>query len=299
MNCKDFQEIVDSYLSDELLTETNHDMMRHMEACDSCRNVIELRRVFRTRLKMAILDSESYRLDENFNHRMMTRLRAENAESNAATARSWFGFRTIAFAASFLIVAVIGFGIYANFGPGKSSIFAGSTPPYMVSGFAETSLVNIAAGDHQHCAVEHGYTKDSAKPTTISPMFSGLENVVEVGVGSVLKGEKLIESHACKYKGVQFAHYVMQGNDSLISVLVAPSEADATTGDRLSEFSSKSYEITSFSVDKNTVFVISDKGKEANRLAAESLEKPIEAHFLKKKPVETAMLTLFKTDPFK
>ncbi len=292
MNCKDFQEVVDSYLSDELLTETNHDIMRHMEACTSCRSVIESRREFRTRLKLAILDSETYRLDENFNHRLMTQLRIENSGSNAAGGL-WFGFRSLAFAAGILIVAVIGFGVYAN-------LSVDQTPPYMVSGFAENNLVNIASGDHQHCAVEHGYSKGSAKPATIDPVFSGLETVVETGIGQVLAGEKVVEAHACKYKGVRFAHYVVAGNDSPISILVTPSEAgSAAVKNRMSEFSSKSYEITSFNIDRNTVFVISNLDKKKNRLAAESLEKPIEAHFLKKKPVETALLTTFSSSGFR
>ena len=34
MRCEDFREIADSFLSDELLVETNHEVVRHLEDCE-------------------------------------------------------------------------------------------------------------------------------------------------------------------------------------------------------------------------------------------------------------------------
>jgi putative zinc finger protein len=47
MNCRDVRELADSFLSEELLTETNHDILRHVESCVSCRNEIATRRQLR------------------------------------------------------------------------------------------------------------------------------------------------------------------------------------------------------------------------------------------------------------
>ena len=68
MNCRDFRDIADSYLSDELLTETNHDMIRHMESCSGCRDLIGARREIRSRLKSAVIGASEYQLDANFDH---------------------------------------------------------------------------------------------------------------------------------------------------------------------------------------------------------------------------------------
>ena len=37
MTCRDVREAADSFLCDELLTETNHDILQHLDTCPSCR----------------------------------------------------------------------------------------------------------------------------------------------------------------------------------------------------------------------------------------------------------------------
>ena len=69
MNCTEFREVVDSYLSDELLTETNHSMMRHVENCSDCQALVYARKKIRSRLKFAVRSAEEYKLPEGFDHR--------------------------------------------------------------------------------------------------------------------------------------------------------------------------------------------------------------------------------------
>jgi hypothetical protein len=38
MECREFCEIADSYLSDELTVESNHDAISHFEKCANCRD---------------------------------------------------------------------------------------------------------------------------------------------------------------------------------------------------------------------------------------------------------------------
>ncbi len=66
MKCQDFREIIDSYLCDELLTETNHEVLRHLEACANCRGVIESRRILRTRMKSAVKNSPQFQIRDGF-----------------------------------------------------------------------------------------------------------------------------------------------------------------------------------------------------------------------------------------
>jgi len=42
MNCRDVREVGDSFLCQELLTETNHEILRHLDSCPSCRTEIAL-----------------------------------------------------------------------------------------------------------------------------------------------------------------------------------------------------------------------------------------------------------------
>ena len=47
MNCRDVREVADSFLGEELLTETNHEILRHLENCPTCRTEIDARRRLR------------------------------------------------------------------------------------------------------------------------------------------------------------------------------------------------------------------------------------------------------------
>src|SRR5260370_26040165 len=44
----------DAYISNELLVETNHEMLRHLETCPACSAELETRGRLRSRLKSAV-----------------------------------------------------------------------------------------------------------------------------------------------------------------------------------------------------------------------------------------------------
>ncbi len=75
MNCQDFRELIDSYLCDELLTETNHGVLRHLERCSDCRSVTEDRRVFRARLRSTVVNCEDFKICDKFNSNLHVSLR--------------------------------------------------------------------------------------------------------------------------------------------------------------------------------------------------------------------------------
>jgi predicted anti-sigma-YlaC factor YlaD len=47
MQCREFREIADSYLSNELMVETNHGVIAHLEQCAECRQELKARRELR------------------------------------------------------------------------------------------------------------------------------------------------------------------------------------------------------------------------------------------------------------
>src|SRR5688572_15180015 len=75
MQCRDFREVADSYLSDELLVETNHDMIAHLEACSECRRELAARREVRTTLRAAFTKAEELQIQDQFAERVRERLR--------------------------------------------------------------------------------------------------------------------------------------------------------------------------------------------------------------------------------
>ena len=62
MQCRDFREVADSYLSDELLVETNHDVIAHLETCADCRRELAARRELRTILRTSFAKAEELQI---------------------------------------------------------------------------------------------------------------------------------------------------------------------------------------------------------------------------------------------
>ncbi len=46
--------MMDSYLGDELLVETNHEVLRHLENCPACRNELAARRGLLAQMRSAV-----------------------------------------------------------------------------------------------------------------------------------------------------------------------------------------------------------------------------------------------------
>ena len=66
MNCQEFNTIIDSYLSDELLVETNHDVLRHLENCRDCREQTSAHRELRSRLREVVRNEPGMMIDNAF-----------------------------------------------------------------------------------------------------------------------------------------------------------------------------------------------------------------------------------------
>lgn len=75
MRCQEFREILDSYLGDELLIKTNHNVLKHLEDCPACRQESAARRKLRTRLRLAAKNAPDVQLNPAFARRLKNNLR--------------------------------------------------------------------------------------------------------------------------------------------------------------------------------------------------------------------------------
>jgi len=48
--CEKTRKYLDSYISNELMVETNHEVLRHLESCQPCAAELDARTRLRTRL---------------------------------------------------------------------------------------------------------------------------------------------------------------------------------------------------------------------------------------------------------
>ncbi|QQS40811.1 MAG: zf-HC2 domain-containing protein [Acidobacteriota bacterium] len=293
MNCTDFRELLDSYLSDELLTETNHDILRHIGECADCRAEIEGRRAVRARLRSAVRTAPEFEMPREFDQEVRNHLRSRRSKS-AELSNGLFGFRFgwVAAAACLLIAAV--FGSMYLLRSGASTELAGSSSVLRTRSLPPNHIVNIAVTDHDNCAVKHLAEEPKTTLAQVSAEYRDLARVVSSELKDSLKDCDLISSHSCSFNNVKFSHVVMKAGGRMVSVLVTRDHPDAekAVGKALN-FASDDYTVSRIDVEDRAVFVVSQLGTEENAKAAESLAAPLRLHYRKPEaadPVQTAIL---------
>ncbi len=291
MNCRDFQEMIDSYLSDELLTETNHDVLRHMEDCTKCRRVIEARREVRSRLKNAVMNAPQYQIGKNFTHNLRVQLKHEALKGQEAKSTSRFGFgfgSWAAVGASLLLTFTLGFFFLG--GVNETNLTGNS---HIIPNLSPTHLTNIALGDHEYCAVGHNRNE----PVTLAETPAKYENINSIVMPSlkkVISQCELIESHTCKYKGTDFTHLVLKDDNNLLSVMITSLRGAEKLKDRgILDLASDKYQIARFDLKDEAVFVISDFNKQTNLEAAQALYQPLQKHLYEAKYMNTSFLMFY------
>ena len=91
MQCRDVRELADSFLSEQLLVETNHELLRHLETCPDCRSDIADRRALRDGLRTAFARAEDLRPRPEFAAELRARLRPAQPEiSRRSVLQSWW-----------------------------------------------------------------------------------------------------------------------------------------------------------------------------------------------------------------
>ena len=53
MECRDVRDMADAFLAEELLGNTSHQILRHLETCRGCRDDLDARRALRDRVRSA------------------------------------------------------------------------------------------------------------------------------------------------------------------------------------------------------------------------------------------------------
>ncbi len=57
--CEKIRRYLDSYLDNELLVETNHEVLRHLATCPNCKRVLEDRARLKKAVKQAVTRQEA------------------------------------------------------------------------------------------------------------------------------------------------------------------------------------------------------------------------------------------------
>ena len=85
MECRDVREMADSYVADELLTETSHAILHHLETCPTCRSDIAGRRALRVAVRRAFHSAPALAPSPEFTRELRATL--QNAASTGKAPR--------------------------------------------------------------------------------------------------------------------------------------------------------------------------------------------------------------------
>src|SRR5260370_2073562 len=94
MQCREFREIADSYLGNELIVETNHEVISHLEHCAECRRELAARRELRSQLREAFIKAPEHQMRPEFAQRLSTQLHDYALGERSVTIVSPRGWRS-------------------------------------------------------------------------------------------------------------------------------------------------------------------------------------------------------------
>lgn len=208
MNCRDVRQVADSFLCEELLTETNHEILRHLDTCPSCRTEIDGRRRLRGALRTAFHRAPELQPAGEFTDRLRDQLRQAAVHPHRVRA---FSGRWLALAAGLVLAAGVTAAMLLNRSPGPAE-----------------ALMNDAIGDHRNCALKYRLAR---APVTLEEaaqrfdssyrlLLSAPPDDIPTPDGSA----RVIERHSCEYGAHRFGHVILRYRGRVVSLLVTANE---------------------------------------------------------------------------
>jgi hypothetical protein len=260
MQCREVRDLLDSFLGQELLVETNHEVLHHLAGCPDCRSELEARTRLRSGLQRAFRNSPELQMRPELATALVAHLRST---ATTRRARQW-SRGALALAASLALAAAAGvyFAIFSD----------GSAP----------QLARLAAGDHQNCAVsfrlaERPISLEDAAARYDSA-YAQLKNIPSDTVTTDAGVLRVVDRHSCVFDGVRFGHVVLRLDDHLVSVLMtAPVDSPgAAAPDGLTWLpSTDGFSMASLRTSAHTIFIVSDLPDASFRQVAASLANPV------------------------
>jgi anti-sigma factor RsiW len=266
---------MDAYISSELLVETSHDVLRHLETCPACAAELEARTRLRSRLKSAV---QSQAAPPELAARVRERLR--KSESRSWRSLSWQPF-AMAAAAAVVLSAAIWLRQAGTPLPEVGDRAAQAVYIQTVSA-SVAQVFRPCLGDHLHCSLFRKYPEN---PPSLQEMESKLgeeyKGLLAIAAPAVPDGYKVVLAHQCTYAGRKFVHLTMrQGTDVISLVIVRKNEGETLTtlspetsasGVPVYATSAGTYQVAGFESGHYLAFVISGLPGKANLRVAEAL----------------------------
>ena len=279
-NCERVRRYLDSYISNELLVESNLEVLRHIEQCSACSQELETRTRIRASLQTAVRREE---VPPGFEQKIRREIREQGP------VRLWpFAFSLkwmSAVAALFLISTAIWVVLRTRreLSPQEQDAYVGRISSRL------STILQIGLRDHVHCAVFRKYPKDAPAfaemARDLGPQYAGLVPLVKARVPDEFR---VILAHRCSVQGRNYVHLVLRGPSSLLSLIITqknPGESFPAAqlapillaaGVPVYRAGASQFQVAAFETPAYLAFVISDLPEKRNLQLAAALAPPVQ-----------------------
>ncbi len=289
MKCHDLREIADSYLSDELMIETNHDVLKHLETCADCRGELAAREQVRAKLRAAFQQAQDLQMSNEFAARLRAQLRAAASQSTIfdrfKRPHVW-----LAVAACLLAVALIGSVVVR-----QHALTGETNAANSAVNLAMAELAENAVGDHRNCAVAFRLPKPPVpleeSGRKYDRVYFNLDEAVLAGRAAADGDVELIKAHTCVFDGRRYGHVILKYHGRPVSMLVTDLEHPTDKAAQAVETKSGAnelvvaacpqvgdYQVSYFKTARHAIFVVSDLNAAENLSIARALAPPVYQH---------------------
>jgi anti-sigma factor RsiW len=267
---------MDSYISNELLVETNHEVLRHLESCPECAGEVEARSRMKSRLKAAALHQV---VPADLEARVRESLRTETVRGGSSWTK-WVG------AAAAVVVLTVGgwMAVPRWTQPAMPDIADRKGQDAFIQRVSDSlsEVLKVGLRDHIHCSVFRRYPKNPPSAgemaQKLGPAYQELAPLVK---SRVPEEYRIILAHQCGYQGRRFVHLTLSNGSNLISLVITrKQEGESLQGVAASSNSSgvsiyqgtaRNYQVAGFETDEFLAYVVSDLGRKQNMQIATAL----------------------------
>ena len=260
--------MLDLYLDNELLVETNQSVLDHLGFCQECTAELESRIELRCLLKAAMNTSDDDECDRDASSRKRIQVALARERGREITAK----LRWAALAASVILAVTLGLVYWRIRGTSKPANLWPVNAPASQTPLLTADVNRDAIENHQVCALSYppNWAYDRQRIVRgLTPRFAALIDAV----GRHHASYELIEGHICSYQRKQYAHLIFRGNGHSVSVFIEHDEPSSKPT-RLLEIDQagyKAYQVASVDTGIHRIFVVSDLPSGENLALAKQL----------------------------
>ncbi|HWO01262.1 MAG TPA: zf-HC2 domain-containing protein [Blastocatellia bacterium] len=283
--CKRIRVYLDSYVNNELMVETTHEVLRHLDGCEACAAELEAKTRMKNVLQNAVMrNGASAELRERIKH---------DVRRDAA---AWWSPRThvmqwaLAVAAA-LVLFVGGWSVLHSFssrGPqprqAEAALLRAEIP--------NAEILNIGLADHINCAVVHDQQDKRLTPEQMAERLgSDYEGLVPI-VREKAAGFEMMMGHRCRLENREFVHLILRNRDRVCSLVITKKNGESFPADQTADIEqatsistyrarTRDYEVVGFETRDYLGFVVSNLSTSENRMLASSLAPAVHDFLVK------------------